>query len=89
MVQQIRFVFAQTASMLGIVLSLSLLGELTLELFIILSFMSLLVATELTAPLTVVPAWRVRVRWLIALSLFIIILVISKRAVSVISLGGI
>jgi hypothetical protein len=55
--------------MLAVVVVLAALGALSLELFFVLSLIGLLVVIELTAPFDVTPAWRRRLKWLIALGL--------------------
>lgn len=60
-----RFVHGQVSWMLATVLVLSMLGALTLELFVIGSLLGFLVLVELTAPVNVVPRWRARLKWII------------------------
>jgi hypothetical protein len=67
--RRFRFVLAQTAWMLFVVLALELLNSLTVSLYFILSYIGLLVVIELTAPFAVVPTWRPRLRWLVLLGL--------------------
>lgn len=64
-----RFVVAQTAGMLGSLIVLTLLGAFSLELFFVLSLISLLVVTELTAPFRITPTWRRRLLWVILVGL--------------------
>ena len=64
--RQRQFVNGQLAWMLATVVGLSLLGALTIELFFIGSLVGLLVLAELTAPVNVTPAWRARLRWVLA-----------------------
>ena len=64
-VRSFQFVVAQTAGMLGALIVLTLLNAFALELFFVLSLISLLVVTELTAPFRVRPAWRRRLLWVI------------------------
>jgi len=64
-----RFVVAQTAGMLGYLVGLTLLGAFSLELFFVLSLISLLVVTELTAPFQITPTWRRRLLWVILIGL--------------------
>lgn len=66
-----RFVHGQITWMLATVLVLSLLGELTLEMFFIGSLLGFLVLTELTAPFNVRPEWRSRLKWLILAGMMI------------------
>lgn len=58
-----RFVYGQVAWMLGTVLVLAVLGEVTLEVFFIGSLVGFLVLAELTAPVNVSPKWRSRLKW--------------------------
>lgn len=67
--RKLRFVSAQSAWLMFNVLLLSLVGSITLELFFISSFIGFLAITTLTAPFSVTPPWRARLRWLIALGL--------------------
>ncbi|WP_101297058.1 hypothetical protein [Halegenticoccus soli] len=60
-----RFVHAQTAWMLAAALALALLDALTLELFFVLSLIGFLIVVEFTAPFSVTPEWRARLKWLI------------------------
>ena len=64
-----QFIRAQTAAMVGAVLLLAVLDALTLELFFIVSLVSFLALLELTAPFTVEPYWRARLKWLVVLGL--------------------
>ena len=64
-----RFVVAQMAGMLGSLLMLTLLGAFSYELFFVLSLISLLVVTELTAPFQITPTWRRRLLWVILIGL--------------------
>lgn len=64
-----RFVRGQAAWMLTTLVVLTLLDALSLSLFIGASLVGLLTAAELTAPVNVDPAWRSRLRWLVALAL--------------------
>ncbi|THE64448.1 hypothetical protein D8Y22_12445 [Salinadaptatus halalkaliphilus] len=65
--RQIQFVHLQVTWMLGAILLLALLDTASLEVFVFLSMIGLLVVFEYTAPVNVVPSWRRRVRWLILL----------------------
>lgn len=85
--RQPRFVFAQTIWMLCSVLGLVMLDALTLRVFVILSFIGLLVITELTAPLTVVPHWRVRIRWVVLWGLSAVAYVMIRRILEVVPSG--
>lgn len=67
--RQFRFVVAQTAGMMGSLIVLTLLKSFSLELFFVLSLISLLVVTELTAPFQITPTWRRRLIWVILIGL--------------------
>jgi hypothetical protein len=64
-----RFLYAQTAWMLATIVVLALLGSLSLELFFVVSLIGLLIVVELTAPFSVTPRWRSRLRWVILVGL--------------------
>lgn len=82
-----RFIHAQVAWMLGTILVLALLQSLTLELFFVVSLIGFLVVTELTAPFTVTPAWRARLKWLIALGLLAFAYIVVKRILAILPPG--
>lgn len=82
-----RFIHAQVAWMLATVLALSLLGALSYELFFVVSLIGLLVVTELTAPFTVTPAWRARLKWLIALGLVVFAYIVVRRILAILPEG--
>ncbi|ADB60095.1 hypothetical protein Htur_1203 [Haloterrigena turkmenica DSM 5511] len=78
-----RFIRGQLAWMLAAVLALSLLGSFSYELFFVLSLIGLLIVTELTAPFSVTPDWRRRLRWLIALGLVGFAVVVVRRILEI------
>lgn len=82
-----RFVYGQTAWMVGSVLVLSLLGALSLELFFVVSLIGFLVVVELTAPFAVTPRWRVRLKWLILVGLVGFGYVVVKRILAILPPG--
>ena len=53
------------------ILGLALIDTLSDVTFILVSFISLLIISELTAPITVTPTWRIRLRWVILGSLVV------------------
>ncbi|QLG27441.1 hypothetical protein HUG10_07710 [Halorarum halophilum] len=81
------FVRAQLAWMLAATLVLSLLGALSYELFFVVSLIGFLVVTELTAPVAVGPAWRHRLRWLIAIGLVVFGYVVIRRILAILPAG--
>ena len=78
-----RFVHGQFAWMLATALVLATLGSLSLELFFVCSLIGLLIVTELTAPVNVTPAWRKRLRWIIALGLVGFGVVVVRRILEI------
>ena len=71
MERYLRFIYMQTGAMVLTVLGLTTLNALTGVTFILISFIFLLIISEFTAPITVTPAWRIRLRWVILGSLFV------------------
>ncbi|WP_277552287.1 hypothetical protein [Halobaculum limi] len=82
-----RFVRAQMAWMLGAALVLALLDSLEYELFFVVSLIGFLVVTELTAPFAVTPAWRKRLKWLIAIGLAVFGYVVIRRILEILPPG--
>jgi hypothetical protein len=82
-----RFVFGQLAWMVATVIALSLLEALSLELFFVLSLIGFLVVIELSAPFTVTPRWRRRLKWLVALGLLGFAFIVIKRILAILPPG--
>lgn len=82
-----RFVTGTVAWTLAAALALSLLSSLTYELFFVVSLIGFLIVTELTAPFRVRPAWRRRLRWLIALGLLAFGYVVIRRILGILPEG--
>lgn len=82
-----RFIHAMTAWTLGVVLVLVLVGSLSYELVFVLSFIGLLVLTELTAPLNLTPQWRRRLFWLIGLGILVFGLIVLRRILEILPPG--
>lgn len=61
--RQQRFVYWQAVWMLGTVVALAALSRLSVELYLTVSLIGLLVLLELTAPLNVSPRWERRLKW--------------------------
>ena len=83
--RQFRFVVAQTAGMMGCLIVLTLLEAFSLELFFVLSLISLLVVTELTAPFQITPTWRRRLIWVILLGLSGFAYIVIRRIQSILA----
>jgi len=82
-----QFVHAQAAWMLGTLLVLTALGALSLDLFFVGSLVGLLVVIELTAAIAVTPAWRARLKWLIALGLLGFAYIVVRRILEILPPG--
>lgn len=82
-----RFVYGQTAWMLGTIIALAVLGTLSLELFFVLSLIGLLVVVELTAPFAVTPRWRTRLRWIILIGLVGFGVIVVRRILEILPAG--
>jgi O-antigen ligase len=82
-----RFVHGVVAWMLAAVLALALLGSLSYELFFVVSLIGFLVVVELTAPFTVTPAWRSRLKWIIAAGLVVFGYIVVKRILEILPPG--
>lgn len=73
--------------MLGTILVLTILGALSLELFFVVSLIGFLVVVELTAPFTLTPRWRARLKWVILLGLIGFGYVVIKRILAILPPG--
>lgn len=82
-----RFIYAQTAWMLATIIGLALLGSLSLELFFVVSLIGFLVVVELTAPFSVTPKWRSRLRWIILVGLVVFGYVVVRRVLAILPEG--
>jgi hypothetical protein len=82
-----RFVHAQAAWMLAVLLVLAVLGALSYDLFFILSLIGLLVVIELTAPFNVTPRWRSRLKWLVVLGLLGFAYIVIRRILEILPPG--
>lgn len=82
-----RFINAQVAWMLGVILLLALLDALSLELVFVLSLVGLLVVVELTAPFNVTPRWRRRLLPFIGLGLLGFSVIVIRRILAILPSG--
>lgn len=85
--QRERFLRGNIAWMLGTTLILSLLDSLSYELFFVVTLIGFLVVTELTAPFSITPHWRSRLKWLIALGLAIFGYIVIQRILAILPSG--
>lgn len=65
------------------VVLLAIVGSLSLELVFVVSLIGFLIVVELTAPLSITPRWRGRLRWLIAAGLVVFSLIVLKRILEI------
>ena len=82
-----RFIHATIAWMLGAIIVLTLLESLTGELFFVVSLIGSLVVVELTAPFSVTPRWRARLKWVIALGLLAFSYIVVRRVLEILPPG--
>jgi hypothetical protein len=75
------------AWLLGSLLALSLLGSLSSELFFVVSLIGFLIIVELTAPFSVTPAWRQRLKWLIGIGLSVFGYIVIRRILAILPSG--
>ncbi len=82
-----QLIVGHLAWMLATVFGLALLGTLSLELFFVISLIGFLVVVELTAPFSVTPRWRARLKWLIVLGLIGFGYIVIKRILEILPQG--
>jgi hypothetical protein len=82
-----RFIYGQTAWMLATIVCLTLLGSLSLELFFVVSLIGFLIVVELTAPFSVTPEWRSRLRWIIVVGLIGFGYIVVRRILEILPEG--
>lgn len=82
-----QFIIGNMAWLLGTLLVLALLSTLSLELFFVISLIGFLVVTELTAPFTVTPKWRRRLKWLIGVGLLVFSYIVVRRILTILPPG--
>jgi len=87
MYRRARFVRANVAWLSATLLVLVLLEAFSFELFFVVSLIGFLVVTELTAPFSITPAWRKRLRWLILAGLLVFAYVVVKRILAILPPG--
>lgn len=78
-----RFVHATVAWMLGVVFVLATLESVSYELVFVTSLVGVLVITELTEPIAISPAWRRRLRYVIAVGLVGFAYVVVRRILEI------
>lgn len=74
-----QFVHGLVAWMLGTVVTLSVVGMLSIELFFIVSLVGFIGLVELTAPVNVSPRWRAKLKWFVLLGMVGFVLFMVKR----------
>ncbi|WP_440771923.1 hypothetical protein [Natronorubrum sp. DTA28] len=83
----IWFVNLQIAWMLCAVLLVAVVDGASLELFFSLSLLGLFVITGITTPFSVVPEWRRRLQWFIALGTVVFGYIVFRRVLDIV--GGV
>ena len=86
-IQRQRFIWANLAWMLVATLSLVLLDSLSYELYFVISLIGLLIIVELTAPITVTPTWRARLKWVIVLGMGVFGYIVIQRVLAILPAG--
>ncbi len=82
-----RLVHGQVAWMLSAIFVLSVLGQLSLPIFFVCTFVGFLIMIELTAPVTVTPKWRARLKWFVILGLILLGYILIKKMLSLLGSG--
>jgi hypothetical protein len=82
-----RFIVGQVSWLLGTLLVLALLESLTLDLFFVVGLIGFLVLVELTAPFTVTPRWRSRLKWFILVGLVVFGVIVVRRILEILPPG--
>ncbi|WP_137284641.1 hypothetical protein [Halorussus salinisoli] len=85
--RRFRFIYGFTAWMLLAVFGLTLLNSVTLELVFVLSLIGFLITVELTAPFTVTPQWRRRLKWIIVFGLLVFAGIVIRRILAILPPG--
>jgi uncharacterized membrane protein YeiH len=85
MERHLQFTYLIVGGMLLGIDVLIWLHQLTLDHFIVLSFLILVVTTEYTAPRIVTNRWRKRLRWIVALGLAVFVYVSAQRILAILS----
>lgn len=82
-----RFIYGFAEWMLLSLFVLTLLQSVTLELVFVISLIGFLVVVELTAPFSVTPQWRRRLKWIIAFGLLIFAVIVVRRILAILPPG--
>lgn len=85
--RRLRFIYSQAAWLLGSFFVLLLLDALSLELLFVVGFIGFLAIIQLTAPTTITPVWRHRLRWLIAIALLVFGVIVIRRILAILPPG--
>lgn len=85
--RRFQFIYGLTLWLSGALVVLALLDSVTFDLVFVVSLIGFLVVVELTAPFTVTPQWRRRLKWLIALGLLVFAGIVVRRILSILPPG--
>lgn len=82
-----RFIWANLGWMLVATLALVLLDSLSYELYFVISLIGFLIIVELTAPISVTPVWRARLKWIILLGMGLFGYIVIQRILAILPSG--
>lgn len=86
---RLRFIRVQVSWMLVALVSLALLGALTVELFFYAAFVGFLLVTATTAPASRTARWRRSLRWFVLLGTVVFVYLIGSRLLAGLPAGAI
>jgi len=69
--RHLRFVYLMVGQMLLATLALASLNSFSIDHFVVISFMLMLLTVQFTAPLAVTVEWRARLRWFLLAALLL------------------
>lgn len=85
--RRLRFIYGQAAWLLGSFFALLLLDALSLDLLFVVGFIGFIAIIQLTAPFTITPGWRQRLKWLIAIGLIVFGVIVVRRILAILPPG--
>jgi len=85
--EHLRFVYTVVGQMLLAIVLLGTFRHLTLESFVIVSYLVFILTAEFTAPDVVIRKWRKRLKWFSALGFFLVAFIMWMRIVAILPPG--
>ncbi len=79
-----RFLGAQLAVLVTVVLLLAVLDALAYDLFFLVALIGFLVVAELTSPFRVAPDWRSGIKWVAAAGLTVFAAIVTLRTIEIV-----